>query len=850
MPDDDFLPTDATVDLTNCDREPIHLLGNVQSYGCLLAVSPDWIVQHASTNVAHILGLDPEAMIGTPFVAHFPEEAVHTIRTKMQVLSQDNGAARIFGLDVFGDGRFFDVSINMTGRAFVFEFERKQETGTRDDMALVQPLIARVRRRDDVAGLSREGARGLKALTGFDRVMVYKFGEDQSGTVIAEACEPDMETFLGLRYPASDIPKQARELYKRSLLRLIADVNGEVFPITPERSPEGQPLDLSLAVTRAVSPIHLEYLRNMGVGASMSVSILRKGELWGLFACHHNSPLYVDFEKRTAVELFAQLFAYELADKEGEIERESMERARVLHHKLLSRISSGADLVNGIDTVSEEIADVIPHDGIVVLSEDRFAARGGAPTADEFKGLARFLNTAATSQIFATDRLEDRYPKAEAFGDRVAGLLALPISRAPRDYIVLFRRELAQTVNWAGNPQKPVEYGPNGARLTPRRSFEAWKEVVSGQSAPWTPGERGAAELLRVTLLEVLLKVTDEASLERRRANEQQELLIAELNHRVRNILNLIRGLVSQGKHEQATLDSFTSELDGRIQALARAHDQLTQSDWTSASLKMLVDVEVGAFLNEKRGRVRMTGEDVRLTPEAFSAIALVMHELVTNSAKYGALSDATGSVDLDIDRSQSGALLLRWAENNGPPVKPPSRKGFGTTIIERSIPYDLKGRSELNFKLTGVEAKFEIPARYMIEGGAEAVFMEEESADPTDVSLSGTVLLVEDNLIIAMDASDMLTTLGAENVITASNVADALAAIEKNELSLGVLDVNLGDSTSLEVARILREKGIPYILASGYGAAPEVLAKYPEAPILRKPYVIETLKKVLSALD
>ena len=851
MTGNSFLSSDTTIDLTNCDREPIHILGHVQSYGCLIAVSQDWLVNHASTNVKEVLSLEAKDLIGTSLNAHLPAETRHHLRSKMQLLGRQEGAVRIFSLDVFEDGRLFDLSLHATGRSFVFEFEAKSRSEPRDDMAYVQPLIARIRRHGDVETMCAEATRALKALTGFDRVMVYQFAENGSGSVIAEAREQAMEPYLGLRYPASDIPKQARELYKRSPLRLIADVEGQVFPIVPEKSPEGKSLDLSLAVTRAVSPIHLEYLRNMGVAASLSVSILRKGELWGLFACHHRTPLYMDYEKRTAVELFAQLFSYELADKENDLERQDSLKAQALHDRLMTRLSGEADLFGSFEADAAEIGEVIEFDGIALYSDGRYAALGAAPTEQEFAGLARFLNTTDTSTIFATDTLAERYEGAGDFADRVAGLLALPISRRPRDYIVLFRREVAQIVTWAGNPSKPFEVGPNGIRLTPRKSFEAWQEVMKNRSALWSAGELRAAEALRVTLLEVVLKVTDQASMERERAQEQQELLIAELNHRVRNILNLIRGLVSQGRGETNTIETFTAVLDSRIQALARAHDQLTQKDWSSVSLVELIEIEFKAFIDNKQGRVSISGKDVLLTPNAFSTMALVIHELITNSAKYGALSDSTGSVAIELRREESGALLAEWREKSGPPVEAPKRRGFGCTIIEQSIPFELKGKADLRFRTTGVEADFVIPASYVEEATADegAEQPEEQVAEPANFALNGTTLLVEDNMIIAMDARDMLMRLGAPEIQTASTAADALRILESQTFELAVLDVNLGKETSLPVAARLVELGIPFILATGYGATEEITANYPKAPILKKPYAEDGLKRALSKL-
>lgn len=846
-------PAPHSVDLSNCDREPIQFLGHVQPYGCLLAVSTDWAVQHASANTGAMLGLETEP-VGTQLGELFPGQVVHDLRGRVQMLGHGSGAARIYGLDLMGDGRAFDVSVHMSQDLYVFEFEPKEQSAARDEMALVQPLIARVRRRPEIDAMAREAARAVRAMTGFDRVMIYQFQRDDSGRVIAEAAAPGLTPFLGLRFPASDIPSQARALYVRNPIRLIRDVDAEPQPIEPALTGAGQPLDLSMSVTRAVSPIHLEYLRNMNVAASMSVSILRDGELWGLIACHHGAPHAVDYEKRSAVELFTQLLSYEISAVENAAERASVARARVLHGTLLSRMTDGAAIADNFGTIAQEIGEVIPFDGMAIWINDRFHAVGATPTEEEFTGLQRHLARRQARQVHSNDRLVDEYPPAAAFAERAAGMLALPIGRGLRDYIVLFRREQIQDVTWAGDPAKPAQPGPNGLRLTPRKSFEAWTETVRQQSAPWTDSEIAAAEILRITLLEVVLKIADDSIAERKRAQERQELLIAELNHRVRNILNLVRSLVSQSRAEANSVAEYGRVLDGRIDALARAHDQLTTAQKDGASLRALIETEIDAFVADRSTRLRIEGADVALSTEAFSTLALVVHELVTNAAKYGALRDGHGRVEVRLRREADGTLGIEWRERGGAPLRASqgSGRGFGTTVIERSVPFELGGEAELRFALTGVEARFRIPARFVSDAAPRG--KEQEAEDLAGAAadaprLSGRALIVEDNMIIAMDASDILTELGCEAVETASGVGAALRLIEAQQFDIALLDVNLGHETSVPVAEVLRARGVPFLLATGYGATEDIAAAYPPAPTIKKPFTKRSMRQGFSKL-
>ena len=523
--------------------------------------------------------------------------------------------------------------------------------------------MAELEARDEEGALVREAADQMKHLLGFDRVMVYKFHADLSGEVAAEAREPHLEKFMGLRYPKTDIPAQARALYLRNPFRIISDVNAEGVPIVPEVSIEGRPLDLSLSTLRAVSPIHVEYLKNMGVEASLSISIIVRGKLWGLFACHHYSPRVLPYSLRTVAELFSQLFSLLLDRVITDAGTRLSIKGRELHDRLMARLAGGVSLVDSLPTLEGVLADLIPHDGSSAYVDGIYRTRGFAPTEEQFKALVPALNSGATSRTFASNELAARIPAAQAFADTVAGGMVIPVSRRPRDYFVLWRRELPKVVTWAGNPEKPLEYGPNGARLTPRKSFEAWQQSVHGQSAEWTPEECQVAESLRVTLLEVILRLTDDAMQTRARAQEQQELLIAELNHRVRNILNLIRSLVSQTRHEATDIASFSQLIGGRIAALATAHDHITRDHWSPSSLVELIEAEAHAYVSNKAERVVIKGDDVLVAPEAYTVLALVVHEMMTNSAKYGALCDSSGAVTVTLSRAAHGDLRIEWRE-------------------------------------------------------------------------------------------------------------------------------------------------------------------------------------------
>jgi light-regulated signal transduction histidine kinase (bacteriophytochrome) len=835
--------TALTVDLTNCDREPIHLLGAVQPFGFLVAVSSaDWRVARASRNVKEWLGREPADLEGRPVGEVFCESAIQVVREQLQSAVLGETVARAFAVRLTASGPPFDLAVHVVADKVVIECEPSATEDQINASATVKGMVARLQQVGDIRAFYRVAARELKTLTGFDRVMVYRFAEDGSGEVIAESAETEIEPYLGLHYPASDIPQQARLLYERNWLRIIADVDADPSPIEPQRDGAGKPLDLSMSTLRSVSPIHIEYLRNMGVRASMSVSILRQGRLWGLFACHHYSPRYLPFERRTAAELFGQMFSLMMENREREEERGYESRAQKLHHRLVQVMAAEASRFESIVAHLDDIADLLSCDGIGVWLRGAATLKGIAPTERQFADLAAWLDSLELIDVRARSEIGAEFPPAREFADRAAGMLVVPLSRPARDYLVFFRKELARSVTWAGDPSKPVTVGPFGARLTPRKSFELWKETVRGHSLPWLPVECRIAESLRISLVEVILRLSGLTEVERVQARERQDLLIAELNHRVRNIFSLIRGVIRQSQESTSCFTEFTEAVGGRIHALARAHDQITADSWGPASLRALIDAEKAAYVVGGVDRVSMNGPDVLLEPKAFTTAALVIHEMVTNSAKYGALSTSRGRIAIETTVETGGNLTIRWSEQEGPAVERPTRRGFGTTIIERSIPYDLQGEAVLDFDPAGLHARFVIPAAYVRSDPSPA---EARMLPATEVSpdrLPADVLIVEDNMIIALEVEDILREIGVARIRATSRVAEALAAIDERAPEFAILDVNLGEETSFVVAERLAERKLRFVFATGYGENVAVPIALSHVPRLRKPYSPDTL--------
>lgn len=508
---DDLDTRTAPFDLLSCDREPIHIPGQVQPHGFLIAVTPDWSVAHVSANIADFTGTPPARWVGQPLEGMIDSSALHTLRNQIATLHGPDAIQRSFGLSLIMDRPPFDVAVHIAGEAIVIEAE-PAVTDEREAAALVRAMVARLKHSDGLSTFYRDGARHVQALTGFDRVMVYRFDADEHGEVVAEALRGSRDSFLGLHYPASDIPAQARALYMRSPFRIIADVAAAPVPLETCSEAQGEPLDQSLSVLRAVSPIHIEYLKNMGVGASLSISIIVDGRLWGLFACHHHAPRLPSFAYRTAAELFGEMFSMML---EGRLRRAAAEheaRDRALAALLIAEMEHDDHLLAKPERLAELIYDTIPAGGLGVHLNGSVRVIGSTPDRHQCEAVVAMLTERGVHGVFASDALATLVPDAAAYAGQAAGFLAIPLMRRPKDYLLLFRPERVRTVQWAGDPDKTAAAAEGADRLTPRLSFAAWAELVHGRCEPFTEAELSAAETIRVALLEGLLRPTGDGS--------------------------------------------------------------------------------------------------------------------------------------------------------------------------------------------------------------------------------------------------------------------------------------------------------------------------------------------------
>lgn len=840
--------TAGAVDLDSCAREPIHIPGAIQPHGFLLGCTlPDWTVAQVSANCASYLGvLGPQALLGQTLEQLFPAETVHALRNLLQTAMLSGSAERLDNVELAVGDRF-DLTVHVSAGLALVEGTPSLAGNAANPVTLVKGLIGRLKRAATLERFLAQAAQQLRAVTGYDRVMVYRFLHDGAGEVVAEARRPGVEPYMGLRYPASDIPEQARQLYRRQWLRLIPDVDYHPAALVPGLGPDGHPVDLGLASLRSVSPIHLQYLRNMGVRATLTVSLMQGDRLWGLIACHHFEPHRIGGALCAAAELFGQMLSLQIEAKEQHDKQSRLAQGLQAHDRLIAAMSPRDTVFDNLAQFSSQLQEMIPNDGMAVWSDRHFSGFGTTPPAEAIGGLIDFLGRSASNQVFSSHRLAEVYPPAAAWSGEASGLLAIPFSRTARDYLLFFRRETLKTVTWGGDPSKPVEGSADGDRLSPRRSFSAWQETVRGEALPWSDTERHVAETLRVSLLEVILRRAELISQERQLAQDNQSLLIAELNHRIKNVLSLVLATVRQSAPQAQSVEAFTAEVERRIEALAAAHDQINATNGLPTPLSQLLEAEALAWGGRDvvGARVLLDGPSVLLDMRAYQTLALVFHEMITNAAKYGALSNATGQLAVNWSLNEDGSLQILWTERGGPAVIAPSRRGFGSIVIERTIPFELQGDAGVEYRREGLTATFCIPSRYISLGEVTAHAPVPGHA-PADALIGKRLLLVEDSMMIALDAQAMLQEAGAE-VEIAGSVKEAQRALQHNRFDLAVLDVNLSGETSLGIAEDLEGEQQPFLFATGYGVSTAIPERFGYVPLVTKPYNVSALAYALN---
>ncbi|MBV6621530.1 MAG: GAF domain-containing protein [Rivularia sp. (in: Bacteria)] len=583
--------TAQNVNLTNCDREAIQIPSSIQPHGILLALSePEFTIVQVSDNTLKYLGLQPKELLNKKLSFLLDESQIQAIR---MCLTEDFESVNPLKISIeTADKTFvFDGIVHRSVGVVVLELEPTQSN--QDDAKffdfynLVRTPLSKIQKSSTLSELCDVIVKEIRKTTGFDRVMIYRFDDNGAGMVIAEDPREDLDKFLGLRYPATDIPKQARRLYELNLLRLIRNVNYQSVDLVPQLNPQTkEPLDMSLSVLRSVSPLHIEYLHNMGVTASMSVSLLKDKKLWGLIACHHySSEKTVSYEIRTVCEFLGQIMSFELAAKEENEDLDYKIKLKSIQSRFIDSITQAEDLIDGLTKNPSDLLDLVGASGVAICHADSLITEGIIPTELQINELISWVETQMGNEIiYHTDSLASVYPEAENFTDAGSGLIALAISKVQKTYILWFRREVVQTVNWGGNPNKPIEVLEDGTvNISPRQSFKLWQETVRNKSLAWKKCEIEATLELRSSIVGILLRKADElakVNLELERSNDDLDSFAYIASHDLKEPLRGIHNyssflmedygdtLDSDGVSKLETLMRLTKRMENLINSL------------------------------------------------------------------------------------------------------------------------------------------------------------------------------------------------------------------------------------------------------------------------------------------
>jgi chemotaxis family two-component system sensor kinase Cph1 len=695
----------SPVELNSCDSEPIHLPGSIQPRGMML------VAEQGNLRIRYVAG-GIEQQLG---VADWEDQPLAgllgpELTAKISEFTAPGANGGYVGRLETLTGRSLEVSAHLSAPYIIVELE----PATSEDLstALVLDRLAAAasgfEHAVSLTALCEKAALVFRVLTGFDRVMIYRFLDDDAGKVIAESKRDDMHAFMNHHFPASDIPRQARALYVRNLIRVISDVTYEPALLRPDWA-EAAPLDMSDSSLRSVSPVHLQYLRNMGVGASASISIVKDGILWGLIACHNETPRSLTYAVRAACRSLAGSLGQQIKAKdEAEGYRQRI-RLRGFEDDIVALFSREGALDQTLSNHLAVIGRMMDADGVAILRAHELVTGGVCPSNSDIEALAAWLVTHALEPVFSTDQLSSTYPPALEFHARGSGVLTVTLSLDEPWFLFWFRVEQSEVVNWAGNPHKSRSLSP-GESLTPRSSFEAWREIVSGRARAWTLPEIDAANRLRVTLLDIqqnrrvralniqLTTILQDKDL----LLQKNEFLIGEVNHRIQNSLQLVSSFLSLQARasDNPDLHAALEEARRRLIAVALVHRRLYRGEQANVvdAARYIEDLcaDTISFMGRDWAQhLALDLSPIMISTDLAVPLSLVLTELMINCNKY-AYGGEPGPIEIRLSGDRTHLHLVVADKGHG---NSSTAKGFGSRVIDGLI-------GQLGGKLTASDNK------------------------------------------------------------------------------------------------------------------------------------------------
>ncbi|HEY9854885.1 MAG TPA: ATP-binding protein [Stenomitos sp.] len=516
---------------TWCDELPIRTPGSIQPFGALLVMERSSLtIRQASANASELLRIPLPRLLTMALPDLVPLESQAAL---VDAIAKLNDRAFIpLRLGLHERVMTFDGTLHPMGRWLILELEVASHELFSAFRTTTAAMLDRLTGAPTLEDLLERTVTEMRALTGYDRVMIYRFDPDMHGHVLAEARDPAMEPYLGFHFPASDIPRQARDLYQQSWIRLIRDREESPVPLVPSQPPgfEG-PTDLGPCVLRSIAPIHVEYLRTMGIRSSMSISLMSGTRLWGLIACHHRNPRLIPFHDRMACEVIGARLSAEIALHEQRTAAARLVAMQALQHRLAADAQRRGGTLAALRSHLPEIAELIGAEGAAIVGSRETFTAGKTPDTPGIERLADWILGRPLHNCWVTSSLSAQWPEGAQLGDHAAGVMALRLEKGQPNLLLIFRPEIVRELTWGGDPNRAVEVKPEGNRLGPRNSLAAWKETVKGLAAYWDTADVRFARELLVTLRRQLFY-------ERRHASAQEQDAVDVMRRKLLNIIS------------------------------------------------------------------------------------------------------------------------------------------------------------------------------------------------------------------------------------------------------------------------------------------------------------------------
>lgn len=549
------------INLATCDKEPIHIPNKIQCFGFLLAMDKTTLqIVQCSENVVDFIGFPHTQVIGQFLTDLIEKSAAEKVQCAIKSSGINFATLNPVKLYFKHLDNKFKAVFHIAQGVLVMDVEPAlyDEFSYSDFYNNANIIISRFNAQKNMASLCQVATEQIKRITGYDRVMIYQFDKDWNGKVIAESRDEKLYSFLGHRFPASDIPAQARKLYLTNLIRIISNVYYQPSELVPPINPlTNSYLDLSQSFLRSVSPIHIEYMQNMGVAATLTVSIIVEGQLWGLISCHHYAPRLLDYRLRTVVEHISKLFSYHLHLLEDIDDYSFIIEAKDKENALIRQFAQDDDVFATLSKHPDLLLGLNSASGMVILYENNFYKAGIVPERSFVNTLLNWLYIHHLEEIFYTDILSDHLPEALPHTSTASGILAMRLARNTKNFIIWFKPEVIQTIWWGGNPDEKVVVVPeeSGYRLSPRKSFEKWEKNVYRQAIAWTKSEIKIAQGMYKSILELLASHNE-------RLQQQKMALEIQIRERTMEIQAIYEELQVTNEEIRSSNDHLKNSLD------------------------------------------------------------------------------------------------------------------------------------------------------------------------------------------------------------------------------------------------------------------------------------------------